>query len=149
MLRLFMTQAVRRRTPTVKSIGRYRGQSMRDLWWTTWHWERFSSKYFYLFLSVWSHHRPTLIFFYMLLLPHGSACKDKECYKNPLLLPILVVQWIYKSCFILIFPPLTFWRRTFFQILAHSVFKMWVMQKPNKVALWNKRHFEGEKMEII
>ena len=45
---------------------------------------------------------------------------------------------------------LTFWRRTFlFQILAHPVFKMWVTQKPNKVALWNKRHFEEKKMEII
>ena len=45
---------------------------------------------------------------------------------------------------------LTFWRRTFFfQILAHPVFKMWVIQKPNKVALWNKRHFEGKKTEII
>jgi hypothetical protein len=45
---------------------------------------------------------------------------------------------------------LTFWRRTFFfQILAHSVFKMLVIQKPNKVALWNKRHFEEKKMEII
>ena len=31
----------------------------------------------------------------------------------------------------------------FFQILAHPIFKMWVIQKPNKVALWNKRHFEG------
>ena len=37
----------------------------------------------------------------------------------------------------------------FFPILAHPVFKMWVIQKPNKVALWNKRHFEEEKMEII
>ena len=37
----------------------------------------------------------------------------------------------------------------FFQILAHPVFKMWVIQKPNKVALWNKRHFEERKMEII
>ena len=36
-----------------------------------------------------------------------------------------------------------------FQILALPVFKMWVIQKPNNVALWNKRHFEGEKMEII
>ena len=44
---------------------------------------------------------------------------------------------------------LTFWRRNFFQILAHPVFKMWVIQKPNKVALWNKRHFEEEQMEII
>ena len=46
--------------------------------------------------------------------------------------------------------PLTFWRQIFFfQILAHPVFKMWVIQKPNKVALWNKRHFEERKMEII
>ena len=37
----------------------------------------------------------------------------------------------------------------FFQILAHPVFKMWVIEKQNKVALWNKRHFEEEKMEII
>ena len=37
----------------------------------------------------------------------------------------------------------------FFQILAHSVFKMWVIEKPNKVALWNKRHFEEKNMEII
>ena len=36
-----------------------------------------------------------------------------------------------------------------FQMLAHAVFKMWVRQKPNKVALWNNGHFEGEKMEII
>ena len=43
---------------------------------------------------------------------------------------------------------LTFWRRIFFLILAHSVFKMWVMQKPNKVALWNKRHFEEEKWRL-
>ena len=43
---------------------------------------------------------------------------------------------------------LTFWQRIFIQILAHPVFKMWVIQKPNKVALWNKRHFEEEKMEI-
>ena len=41
---------------------------------------------------------------------------------------------------------LTFRRRIIFQILAHSVFKMWVIQKPNKVALWNKRHFEEKIM---
>ena len=33
----------------------------------------------------------------------------------------------------------------FFQTLAHPVLKMWVIQKPNKVALWNKRHFEEKK----
>ena len=37
----------------------------------------------------------------------------------------------------------------FFQILARPVFKMWVIQKPNKVAVWNKRHFEEKKIEII
>ena len=36
----------------------------------------------------------------------------------------------------------------FFQILAHPVFKMWVIQKPNKVALWNKRHFEVKKWRL-
>ena len=44
---------------------------------------------------------------------------------------------------------LTFWRRIFFfQILAHPVFKMCVIQKPNKVALWNKRHFEEKKWRL-
>ena len=44
---------------------------------------------------------------------------------------------------------LTFRRRIFFfQILAHSVFKMWVIQKPNKAALWNKRHFEEKKWRL-
>ena len=43
---------------------------------------------------------------------------------------------------------LTFRRRTFFQILAHPVFKMWVIQKPSKVALWNKRHFEEKKWRL-
>jgi hypothetical protein len=27
-------------------------------------------------------------------------------------------------------------------ILAHPVCKMWIIQEPKKVALWNKRHFE-------
>ena len=47
------------------------------------------------------------------------------------------------------FLSLTFWRRIFFfQIIAHPVFKMWVIQKPNKVALWNKRHFEEKKWRL-
>ena len=36
----------------------------------------------------------------------------------------------------------------FFQIFAHPVFKMWVIRKPNKVALWNKRHFEEKKCRL-
>ena len=34
-------------------------------------------------------------------------------------------------------------------IVAHSVGKMRIIQEPNKVALWNKRHFEEEKTEIM
>ena len=43
---------------------------------------------------------------------------------------------------------LTLWRRNyFFLILAHPVYKMWVIQEPNKLALWNKLHFEEKKTE--
>jgi len=45
---------------------------------------------------------------------------------------------------------LTFWRRNyFFLILAHTVYKMWIKQEPNKLELWNKLHFEEEKTESI
>ena len=37
----------------------------------------------------------------------------------------------------------------FFLILAHSVYKMWIIQEPNKLALWNKLHFEEKKAESI
>ena len=33
----------------------------------------------------------------------------------------------------------------FFLILAHCVYKMWLIQEPNKLALWNKLHFEEKK----
>ena len=37
----------------------------------------------------------------------------------------------------------------FFLILAHTVHKMWIIQEPNKLELWNKLHFEEEKTESI
>ena len=40
---------------------------------------------------------------------------------------------------------LTLWRRNFFLILAHPVYKMWITQEPKKVALSNKRHSEEKK----
>ena len=41
---------------------------------------------------------------------------------------------------------LTFWRwNYFFLILAHTVNKMWIIQEPNTLELWNKLHFEGGK----
>ena len=36
-----------------------------------------------------------------------------------------------------------------FLILAHPVYKMWIIQEPNKLALWNKLHFEEEKTDSI
>jgi len=37
----------------------------------------------------------------------------------------------------------------FFLILAHPVYKMWIIQKPNMLDSWNKLHFEEEKTESI
>ena len=46
---------------------------------------------------------------------------------------------------------LTLWRRIyfFFLILAHPVYKMWIIQEPNKLALWNKLYFEEKKKTEI
>ena len=45
---------------------------------------------------------------------------------------------------------LNFWRRNyFFLILAHPVYKMWIIQEPNTLELWNKLHFEEKKTESI
>jgi len=45
---------------------------------------------------------------------------------------------------------LTFWHRNYiFLILAHPVYKMWIIQEPNTLELWNKLHSEEEKTESI
>jgi len=36
-----------------------------------------------------------------------------------------------------------------FLILAHPVYKMWILQEPNTLDLWNELHFEEEKTGII
>jgi hypothetical protein len=51
-----MAQAVSRRPPTAEARARSWGQSMWDLWWTKWHWDRFLPEYFGFPLSV-SFHR--------------------------------------------------------------------------------------------
>jgi len=35
-----------------------------------------------------------------------------------------------------------------FLILAHPVYKMWIIQEPNMLELWNKRHFEEKKRRV-
>ena len=37
----------------------------------------------------------------------------------------------------------------FFLMLAHPVYKMWITQEPNKLALWNKLHFEEKKTDSL
>ena len=45
---------------------------------------------------------------------------------------------------------LSFWPRNyFFLILAHPVYKIWIILEPNTLELWNKQHFEEKKMESI
>ena len=40
--------------------------------------------------------------------------------------------------------------KLFFLILAHPVYKMWIIQEPNKLELWKKKpNFEEEKTESI
>jgi hypothetical protein len=51
-----MAQAVSRRPLTAEARVRSRGQSMWDLWWTKWHWDRFYPEYFGFPLSL-SFHR--------------------------------------------------------------------------------------------
>jgi len=35
----------------------------------------------------------------------------------------------------------------FFLILAHPVYKMWIIQEPNMLELWNNLNFEEKKKE--
>jgi len=37
----------------------------------------------------------------------------------------------------------------FFLILAHPVYKMWIIQEQNMLELWNKLHFEEKETESI
>ena len=37
----------------------------------------------------------------------------------------------------------------FFLILAHPVHKMWIIQEPNTLELWNKLHFEEKNTKSI
>ena len=36
----------------------------------------------------------------------------------------------------------------FFLILAHPMYKMWIIQVPNTLELWNKQHFEEKKWRV-
>ena len=63
-------------------------------------------------------------------------CQSVKCYR---VVSVMYVDWHY----------LTFWRRKYFLILAHSVYKMRIIQEPNTLELRNKLHFEEKKTESI
>ena len=72
-----------------------------------------------------------------------------KAYHSPLSSAEVSNGWIHSST-----PPYAClrWRlinllapELFFLILAHSVYKMWIIQEPNTLGLWNKLHFEEEK----
>jgi len=45
-------------------------------------------------------------------------------------------------------PYYPFGARIIFLILAHSIYKMWIIQEPNKLELWNKLHFKEKKRRV-
>ena len=61
----------------------------------------------------------------------------------------IILTWVLKKLNIktrAVVTVLTLWRRNyFFLISAHPVYKMWIIQEPNKLALWNKLRFEEKK----
>ena len=44
---------------------------------------------------------------------------------------------------------LTFWSRNYFLKFSTPVYKVWIIQGPNKLELWNKLHFVEDKTESI
>jgi hypothetical protein len=59
----------------------------------------------------------------------------------------LLVNLLLSLKFSLTYMSLTFWHRSFTFKFHHSVCKMWTIQEPKTVALWNKWHFEEKNIE--
>ena len=52
-----------------------------------------------------------------------------------------IMHWYYEiSCMLFLVKLLA--TELFFFILAHTVYKMWIIQETNTLELWNKLHFE-------
>ena len=84
---------------------------------------------------------------------HAVSAPIKHTWRNSLEIVAKCSQ--DSTCTVLTHMPmfdsfLTFWRRNyFFLISAHPVYKMWIIQEPNALELWNKLHFEQKKTESI
>jgi len=73
---------------------------------------------------------------------HGSESKRRSNY---ILLQFVSFSESLQKIYII--NPLS--PELFFLILAHPVYKMWIIQEPNALELWNKLHFEEEKKKEI
>jgi len=70
------------------------------------------------------------------ILPRMINVSDKSCGK-------IKLHILFISVINLLAPEL------FFFNFSTPVYKMWIVQEPNKLDLWNKLHFEEEKRESI
>jgi len=75
---------------------------------------------------------------------HPFRKKKKSCWTWN-----MCFNFLYNSCvkYLSFLAVLTFWRRNYF-ILAHTVYKMWTIQEPNTLELWNKLHFKEKKRRV-
>ena len=70
-----------------------------------------------------------------------SASTSRRTVTQYLLPSLWLLSFLFRSRL-----ALNFWcRNYFFLILAHPVYKMWIIQEPSSLELWNKLHFEEEK----
>jgi hypothetical protein len=110
------------------------------------------TKYFIFDSHPYSERRSNRVYTMILRTTRVSIWKRKEC-----LLLVLLASWRnqhIKSCDSLLqstlqLRGLTFRRRNFLLNFSTPVFKMWIIQEPKKVSLWNKWHFEEEKTESV
>ena len=72
-----------------------------------------------------------------------SVLSSRSLSYSPLFTCLLISFFILSSSHFSSFNHLA--PELFFLILAHLVYKMWIIQEPNKLKLWNKLHFEGKK----
>jgi len=61
----------------------------------------------------------------------------------------LFIKFYFTSSMLNMFRTLTFWHRNYFFNFSTPVYKMWIIQEPNTLELWNKLHFEEKKTESI
>jgi hypothetical protein len=92
---------------------------------------RFAERRNLVTVRVQSHFKRSLLKFVWVLM---DGLRFYAVYERNILLTFV--------CFNLLGPGL------FFLILAHPVYKMWIIQEPNKLQFWNKLHFEENKRRV-